>query len=1386
MTPEEQAAALKKLSAPTSRPWVPERKSLPDDRLMSMLEAAHGPSRNPDALSDLQAQLALRAEEAKEFKDWEDSMKAVGTPEAIEAIEKVRPSFEGVVPQPPYRGPVDDAPVKPADDLFSGRPAAPSFNAPPAPPFDAAPTAQPAAESAPEPTLEPTPEPTPVPDVAHQASSEPEWASPMSPESPDDSAAQADESLADPDATPVADQFEEPVREPVSDAPSPDEFVDHSGSDVFNSHSDTAPEPSWMQEQAQAEDGSRDAFDELFGATTPPTADVSGSGEIDERNAADVVPGPVEPPTLGESAPASEPLGEPALIDESVTSLDALFVQDSYGANESHGATAESTDPVQPADETALADAETAEQVADASPAEGEAASTDTEAPSNPWEQPAPPQEPVATEAQPTEQWPAPPLDIPENVTFEQLLEWTTPASLRQQSVAHDADAQDVAPEPAPFTEPDNAEPDNTEPDNAESLEPDAAEPLAPNSADHEPEAVTAGRDEVAPPPIDEPEVPQWSAPHHEAPEPALESSPSEQPDAPVDPFEAFLAAQETARREAAATAPPANFPFAKPRAEDRSTDASAVPDEQIAAPAEHWSAPAEPLVGVDPAAEAATSEVHNSIPELVEPTTPPAAEAWTLSSDPEFNAHFGDIFGQTSDVAPQAVDEATLPPAPPQSEVPAPLAAPDLAAPDVAAPNLATPDLADPTSAPAPTPTPAPESEIVAGFEQTPPVSEPLDVTTGQVPTIDSLFGPLTEEPVETPTEDAPADRGPLAPASPPGTTPNFDELLTGGATDPADPVFLEPRPFVDSADSEETESVVSPEGQTSSEILDDEFEGVDDRASAPLSESAMAAPIAATGTVGVIAAEAVGAIGTETIATVEPASAASVDTNALPETVAMPAPVFTQAVPVVVPAKQRAFRVELAGVEPTPLDQRVSRAIRLFWLWFAANSSIVSLALGGVIYGLGLNLRQALVAIVIGVALSCLPLGLGTLVGKRSGQPAMIVSRAVFGVIGNAIPAFISLLTRIAWGAALLWVLGFSVSAILIPIGFSGGLSQQTLTFVVMGIAFVIALLVAFFGYSLMARVQFVISILSAILIVGVIALTADRVDFAQAITTSDGSWALSLAATVMVFSFVGLSWANSAADLARYQQPGVGSGGAMITASFGAAVPTFVLMCYAAILAASDPQIAAGLAADPLATLASLLPAWYPIPLVAVTALGLLSGVIVTVYSGGFAIQSVGIRMPRQWSTVLVSVFIAAAAFLMSVVNLSLDELFRDVTTTLAVPVAAWVGMVAADTMIRRAPYDSASLLARGKRYPAVNWINLPAYLLITAVGFGLTSATLAGLQWQGYLLAPLGIEAGSDLASSDFGVVIALGLGLLIPLVTGVRGIRRQESQSSLAN
>jgi len=476
------------------------------------------------------------------------------------------------------------------------------------------------------------------------------------------------------------------------------------------------------------------------------------------------------------------------------------------------------------------------------------------------------------------------------------------------------------------------------------------------------------------------------------------------------------------------------------------------------------------------------------------------------------------------------------------------------------------------------------------------------------------------------------------------------------------------------------------------------------------------------------------------------------------------------------------RLFQPESAGVEPTLPEERTGTVIRLFWMWFAANSSVLGIIFGGMLLALGMSLRQAVLAALAGVALSFLPTGLATLASKWNGQPTMVASRAGFGLIGNKVPAILSLVTRVLWGAVLLWAFATVTAQLLDISGAGGGLGVAQLTIASAGVGFLLAQAIAFFGIRLLRGVQLVLSVASALLIIVVITSSWHRVDLAQALTIGDGPWTLVVTGAILVFSIVGLVWSTSAGDLARYQRPAKAGAGSMLTASFGSALPAFVLITYGALLAASDPSITAGFLDDPIRTLTEIVPAWMLIPLVAAAGFGLLSGVTLSIYTVGFTLLAV-VPMRRELAVLLGGVALGGLALVFALLSVDLTDIFRDVTTTLAVPLAAWLGVFAADVMIRNRRFNTRSLVQCGGVYRDVNWVNLSLLVVASAVGYGLTTAAAAGLSWQGYLLGLLGIRPDSAWGSSDFGVLVALGLALVVAILVNVPVVRKQEASTS---
>ena len=65
---------------------------------------------------------------------------------------------------------------------------------------------------------------------------------------------------------------------------------------------------------------------------------------------------------------------------------------------------------------------------------------------------------------------------------------------------------------------------------------------------------------------------------------------------------------------------------------------------------------------------------------------------------------------------------------------------------------------------------------------------------------------------------------------------------------------------------------------------------------------------------------------------------------------------------------------------------------------------------------------------------------------------------------------------------------------------------------------------------------------------------------------------------------------------------------------------------------------------------------------------------------------------------------------------------------------------------------------------------------------ASGSGSPRRPSPGSTWQGFLWPLLGIAPDDPLATSDVGVLVALVLGIVVPLATAIPAIRRQEMDS----
>ncbi|HEY8591154.1 MAG TPA: cytosine permease, partial [Naasia sp.] len=492
--------------------------------------------------------------------------------------------------------------------------------------------------------------------------------------------------------------------------------------------------------------------------------------------------------------------------------------------------------------------------------------------------------------------------------------------------------------------------------------------------------------------------------------------------------------------------------------------------------------------------------------------------------------------------------------------------------------------------------------------------------------------------------------------------------------------------------------------------------------------------------------------------------------------------APPKTVALSVADPKLPSPFLLEPAGLHPSPVDRRLRRPVAQFWLWFAPNTSALTVAVGATLIGLGLSLRQSLVAAVLGIVLACIPLGANVLAVKRSGQPAAVVSRASFGLVGNLVPTVMLLLLRVAWAAVLAWLIAGTAGRLVGLAGLGDAVAPLLVEIVVVVVISAVACVIAVFGHGLLAWVHLLLSGVS-LLVVGVAVLSSgSAIDLPVALATADGSLLAMVGGIIGVFGLLAVAWTAIGGELARYQQPTSSGGQTIAFAAYGAAAPALLLIGWGALLAASSPSLAEDLRADPIAALAGILPDWYLAPLLLSLVLGLVAALATVLYSTGLTFPAANVPLDRRFTTVLAAALGGAFAMVLLAANTDVGRLLTDLVPVAAVPVAAWTGVISTELFLRTRPLSPPDLLQRGGRYPDVRWPNLAVLLAATVLGIGLLGSGPYA-PFAGWIWTLLGFDGDAALPQADLGVLLALLAGLVAPAFTGRAALRRQEGRTA---
>jgi putative hydroxymethylpyrimidine transporter CytX len=106
-------------------------------------------------------------------------------------------------------------------------------------------------------------------------------------------------------------------------------------------------------------------------------------------------------------------------------------------------------------------------------------------------------------------------------------------------------------------------------------------------------------------------------------------------------------------------------------------------------------------------------------------------------------------------------------------------------------------------------------------------------------------------------------------------------------------------------------------------------------------------------------------------------------------------------------------------------PLERRTLRGVDLGVLWFDLSVGLLVMVTGALLVP-ALGLPRALLAIVVGSLIGCVPLALVALAGEREGVPTMVLLRPVLGERGSFAPSALNVIQLVGWTAVEFWVMG------------------------------------------------------------------------------------------------------------------------------------------------------------------------------------------------------------------------------------------------------------------------------------------------------------------------------------------------------------------------
>ena len=488
--------------------------------------------------------------------------------------------------------------------------------------------------------------------------------------------------------------------------------------------------------------------------------------------------------------------------------------------------------------------------------------------------------------------------------------------------------------------------------------------------------------------------------------------------------------------------------------------------------------------------------------------------------------------------------------------------------------------------------------------------------------------------------------------------------------------------------------------------------------------------------------------------------------------------------------PESDKVWSIETHGIDPIPESDRHGKPFDMFWIWCAANISILGIAYGTYLVSFySLDFAQSVAAGIFGTILSFLLVGWISLAGMLGSAPTLVLSRAAFGYHGNAIVNAISYISLVGWETVLVALATFAAEAVLDRLGVPTGKPTLAVCFVVIAAA---TIAIGLLGHATILKIATWFTWAFAALTVVFVLLEWSHLDWTKVSHLPAGSAINFLGGMSVIMAGLGIGWVNAAADYSRYLPRSSSRGGVVWWTTFGASIAPILLIIFGALLAANHPDLASS--SNPIGDLGQDMPTWFLVPYLLIAVGGLIAGAMLDIYSSGLNLLALGVPLPRYQSVIIDGTIMVIGNIYILFFAQNFFYPFQGFLITLGVLLAAWAAIFLADMLLyrRSAGYSEADLYTPNGRYGAVNPAGLVSFLAAAVVGLGLVTSSAAIFSWTGYLIGVLpGDRAdpstfAGQVAGSSIGLLIAFAIaGILYLVLAPLLGEKRTVTPAAAA-